>query len=756
MSELPTLIGDLALILVLAGIVTIIFKRLNQPLVLGYIVVGFICGPYVSFTPSVADPESVKTWADIGVIFLMFTLGLEFSFKKILKMGRSPFIAALAIIFCMIGLGSIAGHAFGWSRINSLFLGGMLAMSSTTIIFKALDDMGLRQQRFATPVLSVLVIEDILGILLMVVLAMLAESNHLEGSALVGSIMRLLLVLVVWFLVGVFVIPTFLRRNRQWISNETLLIVSLGLCFLMVVAASKMNYSPAFGAFMMGSILAETIEAERIENVVAPVKNLFGAIFFVSVGMLVDPQILIQYAVPIIVLVLTILLGQAVFGTSGFLLSGQPLKVAMQCGFSMAQIGEFAFIIASLGVSLKVTGHFLYPVVVAVSVITTFLTPYMIKLAVPAYKKVERLLPAKFKKTLDDTNGISSINDTNVWKKLLTSLTRQMVSYFFLSAAVIAIMFSSVLPVLRHFLTHWWGNLACGLLTVIFISPFLRAVVMRKNHSNDFIILWKRNKQNRFPLIFTIIARYILASSFIFYIITFLSPFSALLHWLCAFLIMLVIILSQRVKLSSIHLEHLFLRNLRSREVQAEYVGKQKPDYAQKLLSRDIHLSILSLPMNTRLAGRSLRELDLAKKYGVMVAAVIRDGRRINIPGADVILFPGDKIQAIGDDSNLSDFARKLQAEVNNEYTDENDREMVLTSLVVDSRTPFAGKHVRESGLREKYRCMLVGFEDGEERLGLPNATRTIKDGDVIWLVGERVSLMNLLDTGQPDEPLLH
>ena len=746
MGELPTLIGDLALILVLAGVVTILFKRLNQPLVLGYIVAGFICGPHIHFMPSVADPESVKTWADIGVIFLMFTLGLEFSFKKILKMGRSPFIAALAIIFCMIGLGSIAGHAFGWTRINSLFLGGMLAMSSTTIIFKALDDLGLRQQRFASLVLSVLVIEDILGILLMVVLAMLAQSSILEGMALVGSMIKLLLVLVVWFLVGVFVIPTFLRHNRRWMSKETLLIVSLGLCFLMVVLASKMNYSSAFGAFMMGSILAETVEAEQIEAVVAPVKDLFGAIFFVSVGMLVDPTILVQYAIPILVLVLTILIGQAVFGTLGFLLSGQPLKVAMQCGFSMAQIGEFAFIIASLGESLKVTGHFLYPVVVAVSVITTFLTPYMIKLAIPAYHKIELRLPFKLKKTLDDSTGIPSMNDTNEWKKLLTALTKQVVSYAFLSVAVIAIMFSAVLPITRHLFTHWWGNLACGLLTLIFISPFLRAIVMRKNHSDEFKTLWNKNKYNHFPLLFTILVRFVLSATFIFYVINYLSPFSIIFHWLAAFLLMLILMASQHVKLSSIRLEHLFLRNLRSREIQAEHLGKEKPGYAKTLLSRDIHLSILTIPMNTQLAGVTLRELGLSKKYGVMVASIIREGQRINIPGADVKLFPGDRLQVIGDDSSLSDFAHRLQTEVFTDFDCSDEHEMVLSSYTIESNSPLVGKPVRESGLKEDFQCMLIGFEDNEEHLGLPYAARVFKDGDVVWIVGERTSLMNLIE----------
>ena len=751
MGELPFLISDLALILVIAGVVTILFKRLNQPLVLGYIVAGFICGPHVSLLPSVADTSSVETWSEIGVIFLMFTLGLEFSFKKILKMGSTPFIAACTIIFCMIGLGSIAGHAFGWSRMNSLFLGGMLAMSSTTIIFKALDDLGLRQQRFASNVLSVLVVEDILGILLMVVLAMLAESSHLEGTALAGSIFRLLLVLVVWFLVGVFVVPTFLRKNRRWMSKETLLVVSLGLCFLMVVLAAKMNYSTAFGAFMMGSILAETIEAEQIEAVVSPVKDLFGAIFFVSVGMMVDPAVLMQYWVPIVVLVFTILIGQVVFGTFGYLLSGQSLRVAMQCGFSMAQIGEFAFIIASLGESLKVTDGFLYPVVVAVSVITTFLTPYMIKLAVPAYQKIEPRLPERLRRTLDEsTGGVPSVSDSNAWKKLFGSLLKQVVSYSFLSAAIIAIMLSSVLPVLRHLMGTQWRNLACGLLTIGLISPFLRAIVMRKNHSEEFKFLWYDNHLNKFPLIFTVLVRLVLATGFIFYVLKFLLPFSAVILWFSSFFLMLVLMASRVVKSSSIRLEHLFLRNLRSRDMQAERQGKQKPQYAETLLSRDVHLSVLPLPMNTRLAGHTLRELDLAKKEGVMVAAVLRDGQRINIPGPDVMLFPGDRLQVIGDDDKLSAFAARLQSEVNQDYALSSDEhEIILRSITINKASPFLGKTVRDSGLREIYQCMLVGFEDGVDHLVLPQAQRVFEQGDVVWIVGERTSLLRLIGQHQ-------
>jgi CPA2 family monovalent cation:H+ antiporter-2 len=396
MSHLAPLIADLALILICAGIMTLLFKKLKQPLVLGYIVAGFLASPHMPYTPSVGDTANIQTWADIGVIFLLFALGLEFSFKKIVKVGATAIIAALTIIFSMIIVGICVGLCFGWKQMDCIFLGGMIAMSSTTIIYKAFDDLGLSKQKFAGLVLSVLILEDILAIVLMVMLSTMAVSNHFEGTEMLVSIGKLFFFLILWFVVGLYLVPVFLKRMRKLMSEETMLIVSLGLCFGMVVMAAHFGFSPAFGAFIMGSILAETIEAESIERLVKPVKDLFGAIFFVSVGMMVDPTMIAEYAIPIIVITLVVILGQSFFGTLGVLFAGQPLKIAMQCGFSLTQIGEFAFIIASLGVTLHVTSHFLYPIVVAVSVITTFLTPYMIRLAGPASEYADKHLPQKW------------------------------------------------------------------------------------------------------------------------------------------------------------------------------------------------------------------------------------------------------------------------------------------------------------------------------------------------------------------------
>lgn len=485
MAEIPFLVKDLALILMVAGIVTIIFKKLKQPLVLGYIVAGFLVSPHMPYTMSVIDETDIKTWADIGVIFTLFSLGLDFSFKKIVKMGASPIIATVVIVFFMMMLGISIGHGFGWSKMDCIFLGGMLAMSSTTIIYKAFDDMGLRQQKFAGMVMSVLILEDILAIVMMVMLSAIAGGNNPDGEQMIGSVIKIAFFLVLWFIVGIFAIPLFLRSVRKLINNETLLIVALGLCCGMAVLSTKVGFSSAFGAFVMGSILAETIEAEKIIKLVEPVKNLFGAIFFVSVGMLVDPKILIEYAIPILALVGSILIGQAIFGTFGFMLGGESLKSAMRCGFSMAQIGEFSFIIASLGLSLGVISNYLYPVVVAVSVITTFLTPYMIRLATPTYQVMEKHLP---KRLINILNHFAMSHPTTTqqskWKSLLRQMLINTVAYSILTAAVIALMFTFVLPFTRSLFPgwklHWYANAITGILTLVLIAPFLRAIIMKK------------------------------------------------------------------------------------------------------------------------------------------------------------------------------------------------------------------------------------------------------------------------------------
>ena len=748
MSELPTLINDLALILIVAGIVTLVFKKLRQPLVLGYVVAGFLVSPHMPYTMSVIDSANIKTWADIGVMFLLFSLGLDFSFKKIVKMGVSPVISACTIIFCMMMLGIVVGHGFGWERMDCIFLGGMLAMSSTTIIYKALDDMGLRQQKFAGMVMSVLILEDILAIVMMVMLSAIAVGSSPDGGQMVGSILKIVFFLVLWFVVGIFLVPWFLRSVRKLINSETLLIVALGLCCFMAVLSTKVGFSSAFGAFVMGSILAETTEAERIAKLVEPVKNLFGAIFFVSVGMLVDPNVIVSYAVPIVVLVITILIGQAVFGTVAFMLGGQSLKSAMRCGFSMAQIGEFSFIIASLGLSLGVIGKFLYPVVVAVSVITTFLTPYMIRLSVPCYGLLERRLPKRWVRAMNNTAlSHPSSGHSNKWKSLLWQMTRITVVYSILASAAITLMLMFFLPFIRHVMPgmHWWANGICGVLTVLVISPFLRAMVMKKNHSEEFRALWSESRLNRLPLLVTILVRVLVAVAFIFYVCNYLSRFTNALMISIAAAVVLIMVLSRRLKRSSILMERMFVLNLRSRDIEAQVLGRKKPLYEGHLLDRNIHIGEFDVPEDTAWAGRSLCALQLRNTFGVMVSSILRGHQRINIPNGDNVVYPGDRIQVIGNDDQLAVFGKAVSGDVVEPDPEIEKREMRLRQMVIDGRSQFVGKTLRESGIRDEYNCMVVGLEEGKENLSVIDPSRRFVKGDIIWVVGEEDALRRLI-----------
>ncbi len=570
MSQLEPLIADLALILICAGVMTLLFKSLKQPIVLGYIVAGFLASPNMPYMPSVSDMHGIHLWSEIGVIFLLFALGLEFSFKKILKMGAAPIIAAISIILAMMYVGAFTGSLFGWSDMDCIYLGGMLAMSSTTIIFKAFDDMGLRQKRFAGLVLSVLIIEDILAIVLMVMLSTLAVSKEFEGSQMLQSILQLGLYLVLWFTVGLYFIPLALRKLKPLMNSETLLITSLALCFGMVVAASAAGFSAAFGAFVMGSILAETVEAEAIEHLVAPVKNLFGAIFFVSVGMMVDMNLIIEYIVPILSIIAAVMLGQTILSTCGFLLSGQSLKTSMQCSFSLTQIGEFAFILATLGTSLHVTSDFLYPIVVAVSVFTTFTTPYMIRLAEPAYHALTRVLPAgliaKLERNTDESDDKVPDELQQLWNDNFKRFIFNMLINTVLCIAIMAIMLYYGQPIIAGIVPDKWVHAVTALVALVLCSPFLWMLMKAGADSPDVDKLWQSGSRWRVRITALGMLRLIITAIFVSYFVDYAIPWSKLLGVFAIVAIMLIIYYSSHLEKQSKGLTKNFTDNLSARE----------------------------------------------------------------------------------------------------------------------------------------------------------------------------------------------
>lgn len=747
------MIQDLALILIVAGIVTLLFRKLKQPLVLGYIVAGFLVSSHMPILVPDVELQNIREWADIGVMFTLFSLGLDFSFKKIVKMGAAPIIASMTIVFCMMMLGYTVGQLFNWSHIDCVFLGGMLAMSSTTIIYKAFADLGVSHQGFASMVMSVLILEDILAIVLMVMLSAIASGENIEGGDMLASVLKIGFFLILWFVVGIFAIPLFLKKTRSLMTGETLLVVSIGLCCLMAVISSKAGFSEAFGAFVMGSILAETVEAEKIIKVTESIKNLFGAIFFVSVGMLVDTNILYEYSTPIIVLVLSIIIGQTIFGTLGYFLSGQSLHNSIKCGFSMTQIGEFSFIIASLGMSMHVIADYLYPVIVAVSVITTFTTPYMIRGAEPAYAFIEKKLPKSWIIAInslslrrnDDASyqmADSMVPAKVLWKRLLRSMVVNTVVYSILIATVTYLMLSFFLIFSRTIIPHWWANGLTGVLTVVLIAPFMRAIIIKKNHSTEWQQLWNMSVLNRLPLISTVVARAAICLAFLFYICNYLARFTDAVVICLGVIVIVLIVISRSVKQRSIKLERLFMNNLRSRDIAAQVKGAKMPAYGERLVERDLNLSEIVVPAHSLWSGQTLAELKLAQNFGVHVASILRDGSRLNIPYGKEKIFSGDRLQVIGSDAQISRMNEVMQSDV---YPlDSNifeEREMLLRQVVVTSKSFIVGKSLRNSHLREEYALLVVGMESESQELTKINPDYIFERGDVLWIVGERSSI---------------
>lgn len=498
--HLPDLVSDLAVILLTGGVITVIFKKLNLPLVLGYILAGFLIGPYMPLFFSLADIEAVSTWSEIGIIILMFCLGLEFNLHKLASVGGTAIITALVEVGGMLAMGFAVGQLMGWGTMDSIFLGGMLSMSSTTIIIKAFDELNVRKTDFAQLVFGTLVMEDIAGIFMMIILSTISVSKSISGGALALQLGLLVLYLVLWLVLGIFLLPTLLNKASKLMSDETLLIVSLGICFGMVLLADALGFSSALGAFLAGSLLAGTVHAERVEHLTSGVKDLFGAVFFISVGMMLDPGAVVKYIWPILILTAVTIVGKLLFSSLGVLLSGHTLRQAIYCGCSLAQIGEFAFIIASLGLSLGVIADYIYPIIISVSVITTLTTPFFIKSADRICTGLERLLPQKLVQQLERyTDEEQSVKEQDSdWAVFLRRYVKRTVFYGVLMLGIVILGDAVLLPLLRETIHVPWISKAITLCAVylciaMFIRPMLDA------HSPQYTVLWAKKRSFRLP-----------------------------------------------------------------------------------------------------------------------------------------------------------------------------------------------------------------------------------------------------------------
>ncbi len=749
MAHLPELIQDMALILLVGALVTILFKRIKQPLVLGYIIAGFLVGPHFGYLPTIVDHENVETFAQIGVIMLLFSLGLEFSFKKLMKVGGPASITAVTEIM-FVGLGGyLTGHLLGWNPMDSLFLAGMLASSSTTIILRAFDELGLKSKQFARVVFGVLVVEDIIVILLMVLLSTVAVTQTFQGSEIIFTVLKLGFFLALWFLVGIYLLPLFLKKTKKWMDDETVLILSIGLCFGMVFLATQVGFSAELGAFVMGSLIAETVLAEKIEQLTQPIKQFFGTIFFVSVGMMIDPQAMYTYAVPIFCITVLTLTGKFFFSMLGALMSGQPLKQAIQIGSSMAQIGEFAFIVAALGLSLGVISDFLFPIAVGVSAVTTFTTPYLIRFSELLYNVVVKILPAKWIMCLDAyASETEKTKNDPLWKKILLQYYKIIVTNGIMLIAIVLLFKYTFVPFLDMQLESvLWKTLILTSTSTLVASPFLWAILIKK-----IIVKGEDESVNLYYLNYSIAGVLLNALRFLFGIFLigfFIDQITTTRHALITAVPLVATLLwyfsdevqkvYQRIELQFIsnfnERERLeFIKNTASRELQ-----HKNEEATNQLQEWDAYVTELEAGNGVFFAGMTLHELGWKKKYGIDIVYIRRNERTIHLPDGKQRILPFDKVGVLGTDMQITQlkvaFDQTVQHEDNEEDIDINDIQLIKAQIT--NANSYLGKTIRNSGIRKDLRSHVVGIERNGNRILNPSSSESLFANDILWLVGD-------------------
>ena len=753
MGHLPDLIKDLALILMAGAVTTLLFRKLKQPLVLGYIIAGFLVGPHFNLFPTVGDEGNIEVLAEIGVIFLLFSLGLEFSFKKLLRVGGAASITALFEIAFITSAGYFAGIFMGWSSMDSLFLGGMLASSSTTIIIRAFDELGVKTKKFAGIVFGVLVVEDIVVILLMVLLSTVAATKQFEGSEIVFTVAKLVFFLVLWFIAGIFLIPSLLRLVRRLLDEETLLILALGLCLGMVVVATRAGFSAELGAFIMGSIIAETTSAEKVEHLIKPVKDLFGAVFFVSVGMLIDPAAIVEYAWPVVIVTLLTIVGKMASTTIGALISGQPLKQSIEVGMSMAQIGEFAFIVATLGLSLGVISDFLFPVAVGASAITTFTTPYFIKLSTPTYRLIERSLPEKWRRRLQNyASSTQSIQAESEWRIVVRSYAIIILTNGIVLLTLVFLSVSFLMPILESQLWDPMVTALVGLVISLLVSaPFLWALMAKRPNNMAYREMWMEKSYSRGPLLLLEVGRVIAGITIICFLV--FKLFSTAIALLIAVPVIVAVffVFAKRIQTFYQRLEVRFLGNLHARET-AEYntlqanVSRRTADIQSRLSPWDAHIVQLEVPAFAPYIGRRLRELEWREKYGINIVYIRRGDALINTPERDHILLPSDQVGVLATDEQMQTFKPVFDSQMERVGPEVNVDDIVLRKIVVNEITQLKGLNVRNSRIREKTNGLVIGIERDGQRILNPDSTVVFEWGDIVWIVGEKSRIERLTE----------
>ena len=748
MGHLPKLIEDLALILIVAAFVVLIFRKIKQPLVLGYIIAGFLVSPNFKIFPSVVDMTNIKTLAEIGVIFLLFSLGLEFSFKKLMNVGGSASITAFVEIIFITIAGYYTGRMLGWSTMDSMFLGGMLASSSTTIIIRAFDELGVKTKNFAKIVFGVLVVEDIVVILLMVLLSTIAVTKEFEGTQILFTVAKLLFFLILWFLLGIFLLPTLLKKLKPLIDEEILLVLSIGLCLGMVLIAVNAGFSAELGAFVMGSIIAETTMAEKVEHTLKSVKDLFAAVFFVSVGMMIDYDAMITYAWPILAVTLLTLFGKLFSSTLGALISGQPLKQSVQVGMSMAQIGEFAFIVATLGLSLGVISDFLFPVAVGVSAITTFTTPYLIKLSEPFYNWLVKVVPPKYIAKINKySTNTQNIQAETSWQTILKNYGRIVLINGIIIIAIYLLFSRFIIPAINENLeSNGIKNIIGNALPVLFILPFLWALMVKRPSSVAYKELWTKTKYNRGPLLIIEIVRIIFGIGILGFFLDRFASTTISFFITIPVAIILMVVFSKRINKFYNRIEKRFITNLndRSDNQQSEAITRLagNSEVTNNLAAWDVHIVELEVKPLAEYIGKTLVDLQWREKYGVNIGYIKRGEKLIHTPERSEVLMPYDKVGIIATDDQFQIFKPVFDSQ---ETVVEDDISHIkLGKILINHHSPAKGLTIRQSGIRDKTDGLVIAIRRGDERILNPESSEILRVDDIVWVVGNRKKIEKL------------
>ena len=757
MSDELNLVKDLAVILIAAGFFTIVFKALKQPLILGYIIAGFFVGPHLGLF-SLTSQEAVDQWSEIGIIFLLFALGLEFSFKKLVKVGSAAITMAVVKCAGMFVLGLIVGQFLGWTTMESIFLGGLLSMSSTTIIIKAYDEMGLKKKPYASVIFGSLVVEDLIAVLLMVLLSTMAATGRFEGGAMVKSLVRLVFFLVLWFLVGIYLIPSALRQAKKLLNDETLLIVAVGLCFGMVSIADSVGFSSALGAFVMGSILAETLEGERIERILGSIKDLFGAIFFVSVGMMVDPSVIGANWGAVLVLTLVVMIGHLLFSFGGAILAGKGLETATNAGFTLSQLGEFGFIIASLGCSLGVMRGFIYPVVIAVTVITTFTTPYMIKAAGPTLSFLRRTLPLRWQERIDSMQEDKAHTGVELseWRVYLKNYFVRVGVYLVLLVAVSVLcgLFSN--QILERWLTSWdptARNILAVIMTILMLAPFIYGLTgtgpaMHESQAK----LVKNRKSNAWPLLSLDLLR--IGIAFMAVLLSITAHFDLTMLEIGFILLIFAVAYYPLRKVLNrfIHIEKRFMENLNATDERAAQRAPVTFSVKEKLEKYNVGTELVVISPNSQYVGLTLREMPFRHTSGVNIIKIQRGSKSIVVPSGGERIFPFDRLLAVGTREQLDSFLSIMQDEVTSQSpadflaaAGDNSEFIVQPVTLEDDNSLIVGKTLRDLDMRS-YGCMIICVLRGNDLITNPKAEFRFASGDLLWFAGAKNSLKAFLD----------